>query len=181
MLSAQDIASHACSLVSDGPMLPTRSSIHLRMMPPAAGSPMCMPSGMNLQRQLVRLFEKGRSFIAETYRAFFTLPFWSGIIESSTGNISSFIPCRFYLVSSKNLGWTREEALTLTRSSLVLCWSQMPLSSNENLFCPSAFMLSTSLYPSFSAKHSARLYRHVSPDHQQSTGTAETHSKAYSK
>ena len=76
--------------------------------------------GYETTEEIVRLFEKSRSFAAETYRTLFTSPFWSGIIESSTGNISSFIPCRFLLVSSENPGWTIEEAFTLTRSSLVI-------------------------------------------------------------
>lgn len=51
--SILDFGTHSYLLEFGESSLPRISSVHLRMMPPAAGFPICIPPGINLNKQLL--------------------------------------------------------------------------------------------------------------------------------
>lgn len=89
--SAYIFLAYTCPFILGEFGVPNSSSIHLRMMGPTAGSPMCIAFGMNLQ-QKSDYSGIGHLHDEKIYRASFTLPYCRGIIESSIGKISSLVP-----------------------------------------------------------------------------------------
>lgn len=83
--------------------------------------------------------EKGR----DSYLASFTFPCSRGIIESSTGKISSCKPCEVVLVPWRLRYKFTRILHTLMSNNRQLFWSNMPFSSNENFRCASCLYAST--------------------------------------